>query len=220
MKALRNFAIIRINVKQRETLAFDSGLEIYQSTGWEFNLRVDRGTRGYCLDCEGIPEGAQVLVNYLAMEKSYDMPYQEDFLSEKEIADGYQIRNIPKDMIFAYLENDEWQPFENVLLTKRLFREYEGNLVGIEPERIMNRLYIVKGKDTWDGEQTDLSGKVCAVTLNSDYEVHFHDEKNKPQSLIRTLHREIEGIDEGLTEQVRCGKILVGNGLKDAKVLN
>ena len=219
MKALRKFAIIKINVKQRETYAFENGTEIFQATGYEFNLRKDRGGRGYCVSCDGIPKGAQILVNYLAMEASYDMPYQREILTEEEIKEGFQLRNIPQDMIFCYMENGEWQSFGQVLITKRLFREYKGPLVGIAPEVVKNRLYIVKGKDTWDGEEKDLSGLVCAVTLNSDYEAHFHNEQHRPDSVIRTLHREIEAIDYGLTKEVEEGKLLVGHSLQDAKPL-
>lgn len=220
MKSLPKFAIIKINVKQRQTYAMENGKELYIQDGFNFNLREDRGTRGYCVSCEGIPEGVEVLVNYLAMEASYDMPYQREFLTEEEIKEGYQLRHIPQDMIFCYLKNDEWEPFGPVLITKRIFKPYDGPLVGIEPEKIKNRLYIVKGKDTWDGEEKDLSGLVCAVTLNSDYQVHFHDANNRPQSLIRTLHRELEAIDYSLTKEVEKGKYLVGNDIKDAKQLN
>lgn len=221
MKAIKGNVIIKMDVLQKWKYNLTEDIQIQIEKGHDFNLRQDRPSRGYCINGDGIPYDAEVLVHHLTTEMNYEVPYIHEFLTEKEIEDGFQIFNIPEDMVFAYrTDKKEWTPYKHFLITQRLFKEYEGPLTGMPKEKIKNRLLVVNGKDEWDGEETDLSGKVMIVTENSDYEIIFHDTDNRPYSIIRTRQRELVAIDEGLTKQVFDKKIFVGLDEKNCHPLN
>jgi|GEM_PF-3366325 len=220
MKAIKGNILFKIDVTQKEKLSFAGDKKLHIERNYNFNLREDRASMGYCIDGENIPARAKILVHHLSTEPNYEVPYAELFLTDEEIKEGYKIFAIPKDMCFCYHDGSEWIPCEKFLITKRIFKEYKGVLDGIPTEQVLKRLYVVKGFDDYEGEPADLSGKVMAVTLNSDYQIIFHDENNKEQSVIRTRWREIEAIDYQMTKDVEDGKYLVGIELKDAKPLN
>lgn len=219
MRALRNKVLIRIDMTQKEKYSLGNGKTLHWQRGFNFNLREDRATYGYVVDGNGMKEGTPVLVNYLSTEPSYAAD-NETILTEEEKKEGFRIRNIEADMIFCYFDGEKWQPCKGFLITKRIFKPYNGLLVGIEHERIKGRLYVVKGFDEYDGEVTDLSGKVCCVTPHSDVELIWHDESSRERRLIRTMNREIEAIDNDMTEQVKNGELLVGVAHNYCSTLN
>lgn len=141
-------------------------------------------------------------------------------LPKKKKKEGFKIRSIEEDMCFCYHDGKSWQPCKGFLISLRIFKEYKGLIVGVEHERINKRLYIVSGVDEYDGEITDLSGKVCVVTENSDAELIFHDAENKEGRVIRTMNREIEAIDNDMTEQVQRGELLIGLAYNNCGYLN
>lgn len=219
MKALRNKVIVKIDTKQKERYALGNGAILEIERGYNFNLREDRPSLAECIDGENLPAGADVLINYLALEPNYHVD-SEQILTNEEKEQGYKILSIPKDMVFCYKEKNEWIPCEDYLLTERIFKPYNGKLVGIMPEVIKSRLYIVKGFDKWDGEKKELSGKVCAVTLNSDYEVIWNNKNNMEERLIRTMHREILAVDDGMLKDLKNGKYLIGLSPANCKKIN
>lgn len=219
MKALRNKILVKVPTLQKEEYALTESTIIYLATGYDFNLRADRPALGYVIDGDNLPEGVKCLINYLAIEPSYIVE-NEDILTDKEKREGYKVYSIPVDMCFCIKLNDEWTPCKNFLLTERIFLPYNGKIVGVEPQRVKNRMYVVKGNDEWDGEITDISGKVVTSLDNCDYEIIWHDTDHRKYHLIRTMHREITGIDEGMTQDVKKGKYLVGISPTNCKTLN
>lgn len=219
MKAINGKILVKIDILQKEKYALTKDTTIYIARGFNFNLREDRATMGYVVDGNGMKEGVPVLVHYLSTEPSYAVD-NEDILTENEKRDGFKIRNVPQDMVFCWFDGKNWQPCKDFLITKRIFKEYKGRLVGIDHQIVKRRLYVVSGVDEWDGEVTDLSGKVCVVTENSDVELIFHDENHKEGRVIRTMHREIEAIDNKLTNEVKNGKYLIGLSANNCSTLN
>ncbi len=219
MKAIKGNIIMKMDVRQKEKFALTDTVTIEIQKGYNFNLREDRSSMGYVIDGEGLPVGARLLCHHLAIEPNYQIE-NETILTEAEKKEGFKVFSIPADMAFCYMQENEWVPCKNFLITKRIFRPYKGKLVGIDPVVVKNRLLIIKGVDEWDGEETDLSGSVCIVTENSDYQIIWHDTDNREHSLIRTRHRELMGVDDGMKNDVKKGKLLVGYTISDCKALN
>lgn len=219
VKAPEGKVLIKMDTRQKERYSFDDGTTIHISKGYDFNLRQDKSSMAIILDGENLPAGEEILVHHNSQEPSYEVTELNDFLTDKEILDGYKIFSIPIDMCFIYSQNNEWHPCVDYLITERIFKPYKGCLVGIEPEIVKNRMYIVKGFDVYDGEKTDLSGKVAITTDNCDYEIIFHSTDNKEHHIIRTRHRELQGIDNDTLKLVQDGELLVGIDIKTAKTL-
>lgn len=213
IKSPKGRIVIKIDTKQKEKYALTNDVTIHIDRGYNFNRREDYPSRAEVINCENIPEGTTCLVHHNATEPTYHVE-AEQILTIEEKEQGYKILSIPEDMLFCYFENDEWQPYKNFLITQRIFKPYKGGLIGIEHEQVKNRLYVVKGMV----EEKDLSGKVCLVTDNSDYEIIFHNKDNRPESLIRTREREILGVDHITLDKIKKGELLVGLNQSSAKL--
>jgi hypothetical protein len=215
-KAKSGNVLIKMDTKQKERYSFDNGTTIHIEKGFDFNLRQDKASMAEVIDAENIPSGVECLIHHNSQEPSYEV-FNQDILTQKEKLDGFKILSIPEDMCFCYYENGEWEPCKNFLITKRIFKPYNGPLVGIEPELIKNRMYVVKGLDGWDEEKVDLSGKVLVTLVNCDYQIIWNDKNNREQTLIRTRHREILAIDNQITEMVNQGVLNVGVSPAESK---
>lgn len=224
-KALRGQVLFKVDTRQKETLSLTDDITISISKGYDFNLRVERSSRGICIDGEGIPEGADICFHHNATDATFQVPPQH-FLTQEEVLAGWGVYNADCDSVFIYRVNGVWHPYKNFLITSRIFKKYVGAMVGVPTEQIKNRLYVVSGTDRIEQNISakeykepinDLSGKVIVVTENSDYQIIFHDTDNKEYSVIRTRAREVLAIDNELTERVNNGEYLVGITEKDAQ---
>ena len=220
MKAIKGKVLIKIDTLQKTKYAFQTGEQIVIERGYNFNLREDRASMAYVIDSDQLPEGAPILVHHLSVEETYAVPYIHLFLTEEEIAEGYKIFSIPYDMVSAYFEDGVWKPCKDFLITQRIYEPYQGEIVGIPHQRIKRRLYVIRGEDNWDGQTRDLSGKVIVVLDNSDVEIIFHNEQHREERVMRTRHREILGIDEGMTKKVQKNLYLVGLSEDNCEPLN
>jgi len=132
--------------------------------------------------------------------------------------DGKKTFSVPVDMVFCYsMDMDNWIPCENFLITYRIFKPYKGALYGVTSSVIPHRLYVVKG-NTEDGE--DMSGKVCVVTKNSDYQIIYQGRNGREAYVLRTRSREILGIDSKVLSLVQEGEYLLGYSYKDADTIH
>jgi hypothetical protein len=216
MKALRGKILVKMDTRQKEKYSLTKDITIKIDRGFNFNRREDYPSRAEVIDGDGLPPGAPCLLHHNAIEKTYEIA---GIVTEEERMEGIKVFSIPVDMCFCYFENDEWVPCKNFLITSRIFKPYKGSLVGIDPEQIKNRMYVVKGLDEWDGETKDLAGKVLVTLVNCDYQIIWHSKENREETLIRTRHREIIAIDEALTKEVHKGKYIVGVTHQTAKAL-
>lgn len=227
-KPIRGNIIIKIDTRQKEKYNLTDDVTITIFKGYDFNLRQDRSSMGYIISSEKIPAESEVLVNYLALEPTYEVPYLELFLTEEEIIEGYKVFSIPQDMAFCYKKDNEWNPCEGYLIVKRVFKKYEGVLEGMPNEQIKDRIYIEKGM-LYDEDITskpdksdliDLSGKVCICLPDCEYEIIWHNKNNREERIIRSRHREILAVDEGMTSKLKKGLLYLGLNAIDCKPLN
>jgi hypothetical protein len=212
IKATERNVIVKIELDNKEKYRFSNGTEIIIQKGFDYNLRQDAPSLAEIVDGDDLPSGSLCLVHHNASHPTFNIPNIFD-------EEGNEIKNlysISTDMVFCYKEeNKNWHPTKEFLITLRLYKEYKGFLVGIEPEQIPQMLYVVSGKVNG----IDLSGKVVITSKFSDYEIIFHED-GRETSLVRTRVREIFGINNELTEQVMNGEILIGSNLKKAKKIN
>lgn len=211
LKATKANVLIEVDMDNKTKYRFDNGTEIFISRGHNYNLREDAASVGKVLSAEKIPKGSMVLIHHNATQDSYKI-----FNLGKD-----NVFSVPNDQVFLFNDGSGWQPNDNFLITYRIFRRYKGLILGVEPERVEGRLYVIKGKIDDDSEPLD--GKVAIVTPNSDYEIIFH-ENGKSKSIIRTRSREILAEDVEMTTEVNKGdytsEYIIGNNSKDAQPLN
>lgn len=211
LKAPVRNVLVRMQLDNKEKYKFANGMEIQIMKGFDFNKRIDSPSIGEVVDGI-IPTGAMCLLHHNSSHDSFKVfGYKNE--AGKLIENLY---SVAEDMVFCYKENGkEWQPMKDFLITLRIFKPYEGVLTGIEPKQIIQRLYCLSGKVS----DYKVEGKAIIVTKHSDYEIIFHQD-GKPSSIIRTRLRECLGIDYDLTNEIKNGKLLIGNNLEDAKILN
>jgi hypothetical protein len=209
-KCTNGNVLIRLGTKNKDKYNLTEDIQIELEHGYNFNLREDRPNLAEVMDGLGLTIGTKILVNYLALEKTYEIE-GNDLLTKEEIAEGYKAYSVPEDMCFAYFKDGEWLPCKDIFLTLRVYKPYKGKLEGIEPQLVKNRMYCTKG---------EYAGKVLVTTLNCDYQIEWHNENNREEKLIRTLEREIMAIDEGMGKDLKKGKYLIGYSESDAKTLN
>ena len=216
--AIKTNILLKMNTRQKEKFALTPEIEIEIQRGYEFNLRLDRSSMGYIINGRGLTKGHQALCHHLTIESGNEVA-AETILTETEKKIGFKVFSVDRDMVFATSPDGiEWFPCIDFLITFRIFKPYKGKLKGIEPTVVPNRMFVIKGfSEEFDGERINLSGTVAITLVNCDYEIIFHNEKNREQSVIRTRSREVLGTDEQLLEDLKKGKYFIGLTSKDNK---
>lgn len=213
LKATARNVLCYIETDNKEKYKFKSGVELYVVRGFNYNLREDNPSIAEVIDGEGFEQGDLILVHHNASHPTYH-------IEGIEAQGGQIIKNlysVPQDMIFCRkgAENKDWIPNKDFLITLRVYKPYAGLIQGVQPDLVVNRLYVVKG----DVDGYNMEGKVACVSPYSDYEIIYRED-NIEKSVIRTRSREILGVDLSATEKVLSGEYLVGNNLSDTKKLN
>ncbi len=210
LKATLGNVLTQIDCDRKNWHVFSDGtrirLERVSETG---DRKYTEPVQGIVLDAEKIPLGAEVLVHHNANHPSYEI-YNSTQLSGNN--PDIKIFSIPATMVYLYKIGDgEWLPCEKFCITERIFEPYKGFLTGIEPKQIPNKLYVKTGQ---------YAGRAMMTLKFCDYELVFH-ENGRERRLIRSRDNDTEliAIDEGLTEQINNGEVLVGLTPRTAKPL-
>lgn len=205
-------AIIVINVESKNSHTFSTGEKIY--IGRQFNNLNRRETEpvnAYVISADGIPAGVEILIHPNAIIDSNKIfSFQEDNTDVKYYS-------IPEEQCYLWKnDNDEWLPLKNYATGLRVFKPYEGPLLGISPELIPNVLYITSG---------EFKGQVVRTLKASDYEIIFMGSNGYEERIIRCRHfeneinerEEIVAADYFLSKKVKKGDFFVGINALDAK---
>ena len=110
------------------------------------------------------------------------------------------------------------QPMKNYEFALRIFKPYQGMIIGTPPTEIKNVLYITTG---------ELKGNVVHTLDSCDYTIIYQELNGKEGQIIRIRHssdpefdrEEITAISHTLTDDVSHGKLLVGLTPQDCKTL-
>ena len=202
LKAPPGMILVKVEMHNKENIKFASGETIVVERGYDFNLRQDKPSIGIMVDGGDAPAGSLVLIHHNSTESSYEVFNYEN---EKD----HKLYSIPKDMVFLYRKDGEWFPFENFVISSRIFKPYKGILIGVDGSVVKNRMYIHRGLH---------EGNACVTLVNCDYELIFYID-GKENRIIRTRTREILGIDVELTELIKKGEYEIGLNTSEAKKL-
>lgn len=213
--------LIKVNRSWKRGYTFSNGAEIQIERDVEnLDNAYVKETMGTVISGEGVPEGALILYHFNAIHPVNEI-YNHGALSGEDIASDIGIYSIPEEECFLWkMPGDEdWKPVGGFVLAERVFKPYQGFLLGIEPTKIKEVLYIKTG---------DLKGKIVQTVRAADYRLIFRNEKGVDETIIRCRHfenqdhdrEEIIAIREDLTEQLYLGNLLIGINPSDAKPLN
>lgn len=222
MKSVKGKVIIKVDIEQKNGYTFSDGTNLIMPRDVEnLNKCYTWQTMGECIDAENIPKGALILFHHNATH-DVNVVFDSDLLTKEEKLEGFKIISIKEHECFLWKQKgecDSWNTTKGFATAYRVFQPYVGRMVGIEPKLIKNVLYIR------DGEFKD---KVVHTLKAADYQITFRNEKGVDENFVRCRHfedeyherEEITAVDNGMTEKVRNGELLIGITVNDAKILN
>jgi hypothetical protein len=182
-----------------------------------FNMRHVKPVNGIVVDAKNIPEGAEVLIHHNSTHDTYRIFNYRPLVEESSSDIKYY--SIPEEECFFWREKGStWNTLNNFITALRIFKPYNGIMLGIEPEKIKDVLYITSG---------DLAGKAALTLKASDYEIIFQNDDDKEESIIRLRYyngyherNEIIAVNNEVTGLIKSGDLLVGINKSDAKKLS
>lgn len=223
IRAMPGNLLIAMDIKNKEIYNLTDDIQIELSVGFNFNRRIDAPSIGVLIDGGEMPKGCFVMLHHNCSQSGHDIEGY-DLLTPEQVKKGFKAYNLPLDMCYFYFDKGDWQPCQDIVRTLRLYTPYVAPLGGLvlpemlaKPQLIEDRLLVINGIDDWEDCKVDISRNVFIVTKYADYEMLYHNEKNKEASVIRTRTRELVAIDGELTEKVLSGEILVGVSDTDCK---
>lgn len=207
--------IVKVDIEKKNYHTFENGTTIRRERNFnEFNRRITQPSNAIVISGEGIDKGSEILISHNAIHdtnKIFD--YRND-------SPNVQYFSIPEYDCFAWRNKEgAMQPLKNFEFALRVFKPYEGMILGMPPTEIKNILYITTGS---------LKGKVVHTLDSTDYQIIYQELNGKEGNLIRIRHsdddtfdrEEIIAIDHDLTELVNKGKLKIGITEKDCKKIN
>jgi len=206
--------IVKVDIEKKNYHTFEDGTIIRRERKFnEFNRRITQPSNAIVISGEGIEKGSEILISHNAIHdtnKIFD--YRND-------SPNVQYFSIPEYDCFAWRNKEGvMQPLTNFEFALRVFKPYEGMIIGQPPTEIKNILYITTG---------ELKGKVVHTLEASDYTIIYQELNGKEGAIVRIRHseddtfdrEEITCISHDLTEKVERGTLLIGITTKDCKKL-
>lgn len=218
LKHVEGKVIIEIDIESKNWHTFANGLKIRLERQYEnLNRRITEPVNATVISAKDIPAGVEILIHPNAIIESNRIYNYKKLTGENADIQYYSIR---EDQCFLWRdEDDNWQPLPPYETALRIFKPYEGILLGIEPTLIKDVLYVTSG---------ELKGK-CVHTLKScDYEVVFQDVTGREGRIIRfrpngdEKHKrepEAVAISHEITDKVNEGMYYVGLTKSDCKTI-
>lgn len=210
--------VLMVDLEAKNFHTFADGTKIRLERKYDnFNLRYVNPCNGFVVAAEHLPIGAQVLFQYNAIQETFRV-YNYTPLSGDDIASDIRYYSIPSEMAYAYLNGDVWKPIKPYAFGLRVFSQYTGVLLGIEPTLIKDTLYVQTG---------EFAGRVVRTLKACDYQIVFQDTNGREGNIVVFKHYENEDSDseeiilvhDDLTERVKNGELLIGLTKFDAKSL-
>lgn len=217
LKATKDRVVIKIDLESKNQHKFADGTVIRIERQFDnFNRRYTEPVNCIVIDGGIVKADSEILIHPNAVNESNRI-YNYKGLTE-ELSSDIKYYSIPEDQCFAWLNGGEWLPLKGFTFALRVYKPYNGSLVGIEPTIIKDVLYITTG---------DLKGNVVHTLKSCDYEIIFMNTDGREGRLIRCRHfedeeherEEVVAISHYLTEQVNNGELIVGISTTTAKQL-
>ncbi len=221
LKHVQDRVVVAVNMEEKNYHTFGDGTKIRLERNWNnFNQRYVQPVNGTVISGENIPAGAEILMSHNSTHATNEI-FNHGNLSGQAIANDVKYFSVPLTECFAWrVGDDEWQPLPNFDFALRVFKPYEGTIQGIDPAQLKDTLYVLTGK---------YKGNVALTLKGCDYEIIYQEKTTgREGNIIRfrpdgnekeSRDPEICTIDNGATELVLSGKLLVGISLSDCKPL-
>lgn len=210
--------VVKVDMKSKDSHTFESGLTIRRERNFNnFNRRETQPVNCIVISGEGIPKGAEILVDHNAFHETNRInDYKNSF--ESEDTDRIRYFSLERYECFAWrVGKSDWTPLYPFEFGLRIYQPYTGKLENIEPQKMKDTLYVLTG---------ELKGNVVRTLKGCDYIVIYQNDDGREGQLlvfrpmgdnIRKLDEEAIAILHEVTEKVNSGEYLVGYEIKDAK---
>lgn len=222
IKAPENRLIISVDMNYKNSHTFEDGTKIVLERNWDnFDRKYVAPVNAIVVSSDYIPVGSEIIIHHNCTHDTNRL-YNYQALSGEEIAKQVLYFSILEGQAYLYrIEGtEEWLPCKNFATALRIFKPYRGFIEGIEPTKIIDKLYITSG---------DLKGKVVLTLKSCDYEMVFQGLNGREQRVIRLRHfgldeyherEEIIAIDQESTDLVLKGELYLGLNSTDCKPIN
>lgn len=217
MKHVEGRVVVSIDMELKNHHTFSDGTKIKLERDYEnLNKRQTMPTNAIVISSEYIPKGAEILIHHNSSHDS-NRVFDHSNLSGKTEASDVKYFSIPEAECFAWRNGVEWQPLKGFELALRVFKPYDGLLLGIEPTLIEDVLYVTTG---------NLKGLVVKTLKACDYQIVYQESNGQEGNIIRfrangdgvkKYEPEAIAVLHELTDQVNEGRLLVGITISDAK---
>lgn len=221
IKHIPDRIIVKADIEGKNWHRFTHGLKIRIERDYNnLDRKHTQQVLGEVVSAENIPSGAMILFHHNAIHPVNAINNYSQ-LSGDEIASGVRYFSFREDECYLWKEygKKDWNPIKNFAIGLYLYKPYEGQMLGIEPTKIKNILYIASGGK--------YAGYVCNCLNGTGMPIIFVNEKGVEETIVRlrtfnepSEREEIIAINYELTELVKQGKIWVGTSKKDCKPLN
>lgn len=210
--------VVKVDTKSKDSHTFESGLTIRRERKFnDFNRRITQPTNCWVISGEGIPKGAELLVEHNAFHETNRInDYKNTFESEE--SDRVRYFSLETRECYAWrVGAGDWTPIHPYEFALRVIKPYKGKLHNIEPEILKDTLFVTTG---------ELKGKVVKTVKAADYCLIFQTELGVEGHLIafrpmgdtkRGMEEEAMAILWDETEKVMDGTLLIGTEIKNAK---
>lgn len=220
MKHVPGRVVVKADVDGKNWHTFASGQRIRIERQYNnLDRKHTEQVLGEVVSAEGMPAGAMVLFHHNAIHPS-NLITANTQLSGTEIASGIRFFSFKEDECYLWKMpgEQEWNPAKNFATAYYLFEPYAGPLIGMQPKKLTDILYIAKGGR--------YEGYACNVLKAAGMPIVFINEGGVEEIIIRlrtfteySEREEIAAINEDITNKVKAGKILVGTSIRDCKTL-
>lgn len=217
---VKDRVIVAVSMEGKNYHTFSDGTKIRLERRFDnFDRKYTQPVNATVISAENIPAGAEILIHHNATDETNRITNYNN-LSGEDIASDVRYFSVPTADCFAWRDDNEWLPLPPFDFGLRIFKPYTGALQGIEPELIVNALFITTG----------YYNRGVMLTLKaSDYTIIFQDTNGAEKRLIRIRtdedeatkrEAEVVALDHVLTEKVLNGEYFVGLTKADCKPLN
>jgi hypothetical protein len=219
LKHVEGRVVVKVDMMAKNHTKFESGLVIRRERQFnEFNRRITQPTNCIVISAENIEKNAEILVEHNALHETNRInDYKNKFESEE--TDRIRYYSISTFECLAWRKDSEWKPVEGFEFGLRIFKPYEGIMLGVEPTQIKDTLWVTSG---------EYKGHAVRTLVGCDYQIIFNESFGIESNLIvfrpegdekRGLESEAIALMNDITEKVKSGEYLVGYTIKDAKPL-
>lgn len=220
MKHIPGKVIVKADIEGKNWHTFTHGLRIRIERDYNnLDRKHTQQVLGEVVSAEEMPEEAMILFHFNAIHP-VNMINNHSQLSGDEIASGIRYFSFREDECYLWKKygSKSWNPTKGFAIVYYVFQPYNGPLLGIQPKKLKNILYIARGGN--------YEGKVCRVLNYSGMPIIFLNEKGNDETIIRIRtykeyneREEVAAIDEGLTEKLEKGELLIGISENNCKTL-